>query len=224
MTPDEEQRLRDEERIRYEAKRQLEPQWWSILNSGIVLWLLSSIVVSLVTYTITTWTQRFAEKELAIRRADDVEKELSSRLSNFQSRLGEYVKQLDQYRAAHTDVDDRRPSGWYEGLTSRYTQAEFPTFSRLAEFRVLSITSLLRTLERDAAYTKHDTPYLDALRGSHKEWDKVVRLCYYDYDAFNPDALNRDGHYNQVREKIEDVRALLSNGPLSHWTKSEFAR
>src|SRR5262245_1043616 len=102
MDPTARQNLIDEEKARYDARKEIEQtealaqqnkpwykrarsSFWRFLNGGFVLWFLSSVVVSMIAYFYRIHVEEGVQRQLARQVADTkanlVERELMYRIS-----------------------------------------------------------------------------------------------------------------------------------------------
>jgi hypothetical protein len=114
MLPDtEKERIREEESFRIEVRRLIAPPekestgangFWKFLNSPFALWLLSSVLITLVTAGITSYlNKRSSERE----RAQSIRK-LTIEAGYRISRLDEFITQLSKDYATNPNPDDGR--------------------------------------------------------------------------------------------------------------------
>lgn len=222
LTPDE-QRLVDEEVIRYRARKSLDTpsegtgtKLWSLLNSGFVLWFLSTIVVGLVTFSLAKIKDQLTQTESARLRLASTDEELKMRLTNMKNELDTLQQWLPDYQASHDDNTDKR--GWYGELKQLYLKTQQPPFSRHQELHLLSIDELLDRMQVDSQLAHVKDDQLAALMAAaHLDWGQIMQLCDKEYEAFQPPS-TRAEYYSTVKEKMDKVKTLLAQPPLGHWT------
>lgn len=219
MSPEEAENIREEERIRYAIRKELskgDRNIWEILNSGIVLWLLSSVLLTGFAYVYSSVEATMARRAAAKRRAAECDSELNNRLRYFAQRMKALGKELQEERS-HLD-SDAVPEGWYQGIDNRWTEVQQSEFSSTPELRVMPVEQLLSSLLEAIIASGDSNPELIAsIKTAKQEWADISQDCHFNYTTFDPRDLSPTGYYNLIAEIIDRTNERLSRGELRKW-------
>ena len=219
MKPEEETKIREEEELRHKVRKELAEKnftFWQFLNSGFVLWILSSIVVTGFVSGFSYWQQTTTSRSNAARRVSEFDSELRNRLRFFSQRiktLGNEME-MERLRAVTTEL----PSGWYKEVKQVWFDTQQPEFSPSPEFRLMPIDQLLSSLsESITASGETNGDLAKAIDDAKKDWKEISKDCYEGYNAFRPENLKVDGYYTTVAGVIDRTKDRLTTGPLKKW-------
>lgn len=158
LTEDEKEQIRQQELYRYEVRQQLDSKptyrsrLWKSLNSAFVLWMLSTVVVGLISFAYTRWEKqrelhRIVAEQAAIKKREDgltlrkVDAEIASRLAYVHSVIRLSNPSHEAFISALRTLEDpsREP----------YAVSVFPEYSKRS-LRSL-VWELLQVLPEDVS-------------------------------------------------------------------------
>jgi hypothetical protein len=92
LSPEEKAKITAEERYRIALRKELDPpkeknKKWEFLNSTFGIWLFSSIVLGLITWGYTTWTDSRKAKEQKKEAINQIDVEITYRILDFETGL-----------------------------------------------------------------------------------------------------------------------------------------
>jgi hypothetical protein len=226
-------RIKAEERVRYNVQREIQREgnttWhslWNVLNSGITLWFLSSVVISTLTFL---YSHHQAAKA-ASQRCIALDGELRYRLWQFAHRVAALHRDLESNRGMffHGTHAANGEYGYMGGLHTRYYQAESPQVSLSAEDRTKSIIALLDSFiqqrKQGGGTTTEFAELHEAIKNATSSWQRIMEIAGdAGYDEFHPEKLTPDQYFVAVMQKIDEIESNLSHSELNRWVAASIA-
>lgn len=208
LTEDDVARIKQEEKIRLETQKALTPPrgkgWWDYLNSQFTLWILSSVVLSLITYY---WNHRNDER-LALQKQQQSELDKQREDSQFLATLLPYLTNTDilvRLRAQQVIIArypaDKVPAQVQLLLVNAVDKESSSPEVRQTEESKHLLASVVSTYARVQTSTADDAlkPLLASAQAENKQ--QQITLSYYRKDI--------DSQVNHV--DFDSLAELFSN-------------
>ena len=136
---------------------------WEVLNTPFVLWLLSSVMLSGLTFLYSAYETEHAEKRERDRRIEMLDIEIEARLRRVAQGLDDFLYWPDRLQAALSDV--ARPS-----------KAEYPVHA-FSEFKESTLSGLIWELHPLVDSTEMPQILTAALAAEHLDRNYLLSGC-----------------------------------------------
>jgi len=214
MTDEEIERIKEDEQLRYNVRRELMAKGstvWKYLNSGFVLWLLSSVVVGGIAFLYSRYTSESERRRAADHRSQEIRSELGQRLSGYRDKLEYFRAELVADKSGET-------SGWYKGVRRLYRETDRPPTSYSPELAAFGIQRLLEDLEPALKDSGKTTKALsNRIQKSKDEWHDIYVMSSKEYDKYVPGSLTSSGYFSRMTQICDKIKDYLDHGALAQW-------
>ena len=221
MSPEETERIREDETLRHEVRTQLRSRGslaWSYLNSGFVLLILSTVVFGGMAFLFKGYLTRLEKRQAAEHHAQVIRSELTQRLSAYRSKIEGYRNTLQGYQNALLTKTPPKPTQVYHTLRQMYQETDRPPTSYEPELAAYGIQRLLEDLGPALAESGKTTKSLSGrIKKSQVEWQEIFVMCSREYDRFRTENLNPTGYFNRMAEICDTTKEHLNHGALGQW-------
>jgi hypothetical protein len=214
LTEAEKDRIRREEEFRREVRREFEGptpsstalyKSWSFLNSGVGIWMLSTVAVSVFTFSFTQWQREQA------RRAEDetIARRLKAEIANHFYQLDSIADYVSSDAFASTPLD---PENYLQAFMGVMTGSPNHYIHIFPEYGQRSLTSLLYELEGHVP-----GPEKAAI---HESYLRSIKLFQHSNEhIFKIESITKDQHFGSLKQYFKRVRdeKLLDSMKTAGW-------